>query len=98
MAKPVVTSTLRPVGVFVALKTQITRQAPFPTAAEVSATGVLPGYPYSVFFAIRHDNILWLMLESMTAQKYEWARGDMSTPTGGVEYGVYSGPVFGEGG
>ena len=95
MAKPVA-SALKPIGVLFALHGHETRQAPFPTAAEVAKPGVLAGYPYSVFFALRHNNIMWLLLESATALKYEWARADMDIATGTIEYGAYVGPVFGE--
>jgi hypothetical protein len=95
MAKPVA-SALKPIGVFFALTSQNTRQAPFVTAAEVAKPGVLAGYPYSVFFALRHENVLWVLLESATALKYEWARADMDIATGKIEFGVYVGSVFGE--
>ena len=94
MAKPIST-LLKPVGTFFALTSQSTRQAPLPTAAEVAKPGVMAGYPYNVFFALRHNDILWVLLESATALKYEWARADMDTATGVVEYGAYVGPVFG---
>jgi len=95
MAKPI-TYALKPVGVFFAVISQNTRQAPLPTAAEVAKPGVLAGYPYSVFLAVVLENILWLLLESATTGKYEWARADMRTSTGAVTYGAYVGPVFGE--
>lgn len=95
MAKPISTA-LKPVGAFFALKSQNTLQAPSPTAEPVARPGVLPGYPYNVLFAVRVNNILWVLLESATPMKYEWARADMSTSTGEVEYGAYVGPVFGE--
>ena len=94
MAKPVTTNALQPVGTFFATTSQNTRQAPFPTAAEVAKPGVLGGYPYRVYFAIKIDNILWVLLESMTAGKFEWARADMSTSTGEIKYGGYVGDVF----
>lgn len=88
MAKPINTP-LKPVGAYFALASQNTRQAPSPTAAEVAKPGVLPGYAYAVFFAVKVNNILWLLLESLTAGKPEWARADMDTSTGVIEYGIY---------
>ena len=95
MAKPISTM-LKPVGTFFALESQNTRQAPLPTAAEVAKPGVLAGYPYAVYFAVKVNNILWVLLESATMGKYEWARADMDTSTGQVAYGAYVGAVFGE--
>jgi hypothetical protein len=95
MAKPI-SIMPKPVGTFYALESQNTRQAPIPTAAEVAKPGVLPGYPYAVYFAVKINNVLWLLLESATLGKYEWAVADTDTGTGQISRGAYVGPIYGE--
>lgn len=88
MAKPL-SSGLKPIGTFFAFTSQNTKQAPSPNAADVAKPGVLSGYPYAVYFAAMIDNILWVLLDSATAGKSEWARADMDTSTGPIVYGQF---------
>ena len=92
MAKPL--TSMKPVGVFFALNGQNTTQAP--VAKSEPSGKVYAGMAYAVFIAIKHDNILWLLLDSLTPGKPEWARADMDTNTGTLEYGAYLGPVYGQ--